>query len=132
MHRRAFRPEASHLLEDRSLMSGMGRPSADPVVIRTARINGIYDQIQLSFKLYLRQRDFDRLGEIIQPVAVLVPFGRQDGLNVSISEALDQMKRDLAHGVGVQSVFSTYDKVIDLTRTELLSRIQAGDVVVRP
>ena len=131
MHRRAYRPEVPDSLEGRSLMAaGAVGPAADPIVIRPARLDGIVEQVHLAFDLYTRTRDIAQVNTLLQPVAVLIPYGREDGLGESINGILHQMRQDDVVRSN-RPVLTAYRQVLAVMRADLAARIQAGYVVVR-
>src|SRR3954468_15871621 len=91
MRTRAYRPEAPVCLEDRSLLSGVAGGSADPFVFTPRRFHKVGEQINLAFQSFDRDRAPAVLHDDIFLVAVMVPFGRVDGLGVAINRRLDRM-----------------------------------------
>ena len=131
MRTRAYRPEVPVCLEDRSLLSGVAGLSADPVVLPQRRFNFVGEHMQQGFVLFARDRDVIQLrGEIIDDVAVMIPFGRVDGLGVSINRIVNRMQHDLSAHVP-HAIRSALNDVIAVTRADVKARVQAGDVVVR-
>lgn len=130
MRTRAYRPEVSDCLEDRSLLSGIAGPSADPVVFSRRQLNRIAEHIEMGFNLFARYRDLSQLRGEIDDVVVMIPFGRVDGVRPSIERILFRMRRDIfAH---VPLAFRTArNDVFDTIRADMQARIQAGDLVVR-
>jgi hypothetical protein len=130
MRTRAYRPEVPGCLEGRSLLSGVAGLSADPVVLSHRRFNTVAEQIRLGFQSFGRDRDVSHLGDAISDVAVMIPFGRVDGLGVSINRILNRMQDDLSANVP-HAVRSARNDAIAVTRADVEARVQAGDVVVR-
>lgn len=130
MRRRAFRPEVTGCLEDRSLMSGVGGLSADPVVLPRLRYIKVGEHIESSFLLFARDRHLFHLREQLRDVAVIIPFGRTDGLGASINRILSRMQDDLAARVP-HAVRLASDDALAVTRDMVNARVQAGDVIVR-
>lgn len=130
MRTRAYRPEVPGCLEDRSLLSAVAGLSADPVVITHNRIITITEQVGLAFQLFHHDRDVAHLRDEIYDVAVIIPFGRVDGLGLSINRIVNRMQRGLSahvpHAIGLAR-----NAVIAAMRAEVEARVQAGDVVVR-
>ena len=129
MRTRAYRPEVPGCLEDRSLLSGVAGPSADPVVFSRHRLSFIVDHIQNGFALFARYRDISQLYSEVDDVVVMVPFGRADGLRGSIDRIVSRMQRDLsAH---VPHAFRRARIDVNATiRADVEARVQAGDLVV--
>ena len=90
MRTRAYRPEVPGCLEDRSLLSGVAGLSADPVVLSHRRFNKFAELTRLGFHSFGRDRDVSALRSEIYDVAVMIPFGRVDGLGVSVNRILDE------------------------------------------
>ncbi len=130
MPTRAYRPESPGCLEDRSLLSGVAGLSADPVVLSHRRFNTVAELMRLGFRSFGRDRNVTELGDDLYKVAVMIPFGRVDGLGVSINRILDRMQDDLSNNVP-HAIRSARNDVIALTRADVEARVQAGDVVVR-
>lgn len=129
MRRRAFRPEALHRLEDRSLQSGVGGAAAGPVELPAGRLDGILHQVRLSYFLYVRKPNMEQLRNHLQPVAVLVPFGREDGLGDKINDILHQVHDGIANGAPLP-VYTASRQTINLIRSDVYARVRAGDVVI--
>ena len=129
MRTRAYRPEVPGCLEDRSLLSGVAGLSADPVVLSHRRLNTVAEQIRLGFQSFGRDRDVSHLGDSISDVAVMIPFGRVDGLGVSINRILVNMRQEIAAGAP-HPVLSASNEVVAVTRALVEARIQDGDVVL--
>jgi hypothetical protein len=130
MRTRAYRPEVLDCLEDRSLLSGVAGPSADPVVLTVRRLHLVGDQLRLSFQLFARDLVTDHLLDDIHNVAVIIPFGRVDGLGITIKRTLDQMQHDLSAHVP-NAVLTAQNDVLAAILAQVKARVQAGDVVVR-
>lgn len=130
MRARAFRPEVPDCLEERSLLSGAAGQSADPVVLSNRRLIKVEQQMVLSFHLFSRDRYVPGLLDSLHDSAVMIPFGRVDGLGVTINRTVDRMHRDLAAGVPDAIRLAGHD-VIAAVRAEVAARVRAGDVVVR-
>jgi hypothetical protein len=82
------------------------------------------------FVLYTRYRDFSQIRSEIDDVIMLIPFGRVDGLNVSIDRTLDGLRQDIfSHVPG--AVRKASMDVTTLTLEQVRARVRAGDVVVR-
>jgi hypothetical protein len=130
MRTRAYRPEVPGCLEDRSLLSGVAGLAADPVVLSHRRFNLVAEQIRLGFRSFGRDRFISELNDDLRNVIVMIPFGRVDGLGVSINQIVTRMKHDLSANVP-DAVRSARTDVIAVTRAAVEARVQAGDVVVR-
>jgi hypothetical protein len=131
MRTRAYRPEVPGRLEDRSLLSGGAKPSAHPVVLSQLNFDRIGEQIDLGFQLFARDRVVSDLrSHLYSNAAVRIPFGRVDGLGVSINRIVSRMHRDLATN-DPQAIPTARNEVLAMTRAVVEARIQAGDVVVR-
>ena len=141
MRTRAYRPEVHGCLEDRSLLSGVAGLSAHPVVLLNRKLDIVIEHMESSFQSFagdrpsvshLRARGplIAELRESLRNVAVMIPFGRVDGLGVKINHILDRMQQDLSARVP-NAIRSASDDVIAVTRAEVKARVQAGDVVVR-
>jgi hypothetical protein len=123
---RVYRPEAPVSLEDRSLQSGLSQP----VVLLHRQLNMILDHMRNGFVLFTRYHDLGQVHSEIEDVVVNIPFGRQDGLDVSIDRIVDNMAVELhAHVPG--AIQSASHAVLVATIAEVKVRVQAGDVVVR-
>lgn len=130
MRTRAFRPQVPDCLEDRSLLSGMARPLADPVVLPRLRLKKVVEITHMSFQLYARDIEVEHLSDEIYEVVVMLPYGRVDGLGVQINSILDRMHHEVAAKVP-GAVISAQTNVLTAIRTQVQARIRAGDVVVR-
>ena len=130
MRTRAYRPEVPGCLEDRSLLSGVSGLSADPVVLSHRRFNTVAEQMRSDFQSFGQDRDVSSLRGALNDVAVMIPFGRVDGLGVSINRILNRMQQDLSANVS-HAIRSARNDVIAVTRADVEARVQAGDVVVR-
>jgi hypothetical protein len=130
MRTRAYRPEVPGYLEDRSLLSGVAGPSADPVIFSRHRLSFIVEHIQLGFDEYARTRDPILLHDEIDDVIVMIPFGRVDGLTGSIDRILTRMRDEFsAH---VPHAFRQARIDVDAAiRADVEARVRAGDLVVR-
>lgn len=130
MRGRAYRPELPGYLEDRLLMSGMVGSATDPVILSARRLVFVGRQIRQGFHIFGRDRDIPHLREDLYNVAVLIPFGRMDGLGVTMNRIVTQMGRDLTtHARGV--IPSAQAAVLAATRGVVRSRVEAGDVIVK-
>ena len=130
MRTRAYRPEVSDCLEDRLLLSSVAGLSADPIVLTRREFNLIPERIQTGFQLARRDGSIHHLHEEILDAVVNIPFGRVDGLAVSINGILTRMQHDLAAKVP-HALSSARNDVIAVTSADVEARIQAGDIVVR-
>ena len=129
MRTRAYRPEILGCLEDRSLLSGVAGLTADPVVLSRRQFHFIAEHMRLGFQLFARYRDVSQLHNEINDVAVWIPFGRVDGLQVSINRIVNRMQHDLSANVP-SAIRKASNDVIAVTRADVEARAQAGDVVV--
>lgn len=130
MRTRAYRPEVSGCLEDRSLLSGVAGVSADPVVLSRVRFNYVAEQIRAGFQFFIRDRDIPQLRDELYDFAVFIPFGQADGLGVSINRIVTEMRNNLsAHAP--HAIHSALNEVLAVTRAQVRARVQAGDVVIR-
>lgn len=130
MRKRAYRPEVPDCLEGRSLLSVVAGPSPNPAVISPQLLTKVTQQMQLGFQLFARDRVDATLRDDLYNVAVIIPFGRVDGLGVSINRIIDKMQQDLAAGVP-RAIRLARNDVLAATRAEVLARVRAGDVIVR-
>src|SRR5262249_31622121 len=128
MHWRAYRPEVPVCLEDRSLFSVAAGPPADPFVYSRQRFNFFAEHMRIGFDLFGRYRDVTQLHSEIDDIVVLIPFGRLDGLDVSISHIVDRMQHDLSSKVP-HAVRSAFHDVIAVAHAEVEARVRAGDVI---
>ena len=90
MRTRAYRPEVPDCLEDRLLLSSVAGLSADPIVLTRREFNLIPERIQTGFQLARRDGSIHHLHEEILDAVVNIPFGRVDGLAVSINGILNE------------------------------------------
>ena len=130
MRTRAYRPEVSGSLEDRSLLSSVAGLSAHPIVFTRREFNIIPEQIQEAFQFSRRNGDILHLHDEILDAVANIPFGRVDGLAVSINGILNRMQHDLSAKVP-DAISSARNDVIAVTRADVEARVQAGDIVVR-
>jgi hypothetical protein len=130
MRMRAYRPEVPGCLEDRSLLSSVTGLSADPIVLTRSEFNLIPEEIQEAFQSSRRNGGFPHLHEEILDAVVNIPFGRVDGLAVSINGILNRMQHDISAKVP-HAISSARNDVIAVTRADVEARAQAGDIVVR-
>ena len=108
MRTRAYRPEVPGCLEHRSLLSSVTGRLANPIALTRREFNRIPEQIQSAFQLSRRNGDIPHLHEEILDAVANIPFGRVDGLAVSINGILNRMRHDLSarseeHTSGLQS-----------------------------
>jgi hypothetical protein len=130
MRTRAYRPEVPGCLEDRSLLSGVAGPSADPVVFSRHRLSFIVGHMQQGFDLLARYRAVSLLHNEIDDVVVMIPFGRVDGLRGSIDRIVTRMQNEFAAHVPHAFRRARID-VNAVIRADVEARVQAGDLVVR-
>jgi hypothetical protein len=130
MRTRAYRPEAPARLEDRSLLSGVAGPSADPVIFSRHRLSFIVDGIQGGFDLFARNRDVSQLHDAIDNFVVMIPFGRVDGVRGSIDRIVTRMQDDFSARVPHAFRRARID-VNAVIRADVEARVRAGDLVVR-
>ena len=130
MRTRAYRPEVSGCLEDRSLLSSVAGLSADPIVFTRREFNLIPEQIQEAFQSSRKVGDFTDLHDEILNAIVNIPFGRVDGLAESINGILKMMQHNLPAKVP-DAISSARNDVIAVIRADVEARAQAGDIVVR-
>ena len=130
MRTRVYRPEVPVCLEDRSLLSGVAGPSADPVMFSRHQLSFIVEHMQDGFDLFARNRDVSQLHNEIDDVVVMIPFGRVDGLRASIDRILTRMQNDLSAHVPHAFRRARID-VNAVIRADVEARVQAGDLVVR-
>lgn len=135
MRRRAFRPEAPDCLEGRSLLSGAAGMSAEPIFLSRRRLSKSIDHIRLEFTIFARDRGHsryhndERLREELRDAAVVIPYGRADGLGVTINRILDRMQEDLAADAP-HAIRSAFKEVVIVTLSDVRVRVRAGDVIV--
>jgi hypothetical protein len=130
MRTRAYRPEDPGCLEDRSLLSGVARPLANPTVFTRREFNLVPEQIQDAFQLFRQGSGFSELHDEINEAVVAVPFGRQDGLSASINNILGTLRHD-KHAKVPDAVSTAHNEVLAVTRAAMQAQAQAGNVVVR-
>jgi hypothetical protein len=130
MRTRAYRPEIPRCLEDRSLLSGVAGPSADPVVFSRHRLSFIVDHIQDGFAEYARTRDPVLLHDEIYGVIVMLPFGRVDGITGKIDRIVARMQREFRAHVPHAFRRARID-VNAAIRADIEARVRAGDLIVR-
>jgi hypothetical protein len=129
MRTRAYRPEVPICLEDRSLLSGVAGLSAHPVVFSQRRFIFILQHMRSGFDLFARYRDLSQIPSEVNDVIVMIPFGRADGLGVSINRIVNRMKHDLSAHVP-HAIRSALNDVLAVTRADVEARVRAGDVIV--
>ncbi len=130
MRTRAYRPEAPGYLEERSLLSGVAGPSADPIVLTRREFNEVPEQIQEAFYLFRQGNGISELHDDILNAVVTVPFGREDGLAESINRILNGLQQDM-HAKDPHAVSTAHNEVLAVTRAAMQAQAQAGNVVVR-
>ena len=130
MRTRAYRPEVPGCLKHRSLLSSVTGRLANPIALTRREFNLIPEQIQSAFQFSRRNGDFPHLHEEILDAVANIPFGRVDGLAVSINGILNRMRHDLSAKVP-DAISSARNDVIAVTRADVQARVQAGDIVVR-
>jgi hypothetical protein len=130
MRTQAYRPEVPVCLEDRSLLSGVAGPSADPVVFSRHRLSFIVQHIQQGFDLLTRYRDISQLHSEIDDVVVMIPFGRVDGVRGSINRVVTRMQNDFSAHIPHAFRRARID-VNAVIRADVEARVRAGDLVVR-
>ncbi len=130
MRTRAYRPEIPGCLEDRSLLSGVAGPSADPVVFSRHRLSFIVQHIQQGFDLFARYHDISQVRSEIDDVVVMLPFGRADGIRGSLDRVVARMQREIrAHVPG--AFHRARIDVTNVIRADVEARVRAGDLIVR-
>jgi hypothetical protein len=129
MRTRAYRPEILGCLEDRSLLSGVAGLT-DPVVLTRRQFHFIAEHMRQGFVTFARNRDVSQLHNEINDVAVWIPFGRVDGLQVSINHIVNTMQHDLAANVP-HAIRNAGNDVLAVTRADVQALARAGDLVVR-
>jgi hypothetical protein len=130
MRTRAYRPEVPGCLEDRSLLSGLAGPSADPVIFSRHRLSFIVQHMQQGFDLYARYRAVSLIHNEVDDVVVMLPFGRADGVRGSIDRILTRMQREISAHVPHAFRRARID-VTATIRADVEARVRAGDLVVR-
>src|SRR5262249_31375900 len=90
----------------------------------------VAERMRAGFDLFGRYRDVAQLHDEIDDVVVMIPFGRADGLRVSINGIVNKMQHDLSAHVP-HAVHSALNDVLAVTRADVDARIRAGDVVLR-
>ena len=130
MRTRAYRPEVPGRLEDRSLLSGVAGPSAEPVVFSRHRLSFIVQHMQQGFDLFARYRDVSQIRSEVDDVVVMLPFGRADGVRGSIDRILTRMQNDLSAHVPHAFRRARID-VNAAIRADVEARVRAGELVVR-
>ena len=130
MRTRAYRPEVPACLEDRSLLSGVAGPSADPVIFSRHRLSFIVQHMQQGFDLFARYHDDSQLRSEIDDVVVMLPFGRADGVRASLFRIVTRMEREISAHVPLAFRSARID-VNAVIRADVEARVRAGDLVVR-
>ena len=130
MRTRAYQLEAPACLEGRSLLSGVASLSAHPIVLPLRLLHIVAEQIRGGFQAFAQDRALPDLRGEISHVTPIIPFGRVDGLGVSINAIVNRMQRDLSAKVP-DAIRSAQNEVIAVTLAEVQARVQKGDVVVR-
>jgi hypothetical protein len=130
MYTRVYRPEAPACLEDRSLLSSVASLPADPAVLSRRQFNLVPEQIQSAFHLFRQGYGIAELHDEILSAVVGIPYGRVDGLAVSINRILNRMQDDL-HAKVPHAISSARNDVIAVTRADVQARAEAGDIVIR-
>ena len=130
MRARAFRPEAPGCLETRALLSGTAGHLPHPVKIPDRAIAKIDQQIRQGFHLFIRDRNVDGMLDEIYDGAVLIPYGKADGLGVTIRRRVEQMQRDIDAGVPHPVIRAQRD-IEAAIHAQIVARVRAGDVVVQ-
>ena len=130
MRTRAYRPEVPGCLEDRSLLSGVAGPSADPVIFSRHRLSFIVQHMQQGFDLYARYRDVSLIHNEVDDVVVMLPFGRADGIRGSIFRITTRMQNEISAHVPHAFRRARID-VNAAIRADVEARVRAGDLVVR-
>ena len=130
MRTRVYRPEVSDCLENRSLLSAVAAPSADPIVLTRREFNLVPEEIRSAFQEYRQGFGIEELhNEILDPVSS-IPYGQADGLGSSITRILKTMQREV-HAKDPQAINSAVNAVIAVTRADVQALAQAGRIVVR-
>jgi len=130
MRTRAYRPEAPNCLEDRSLLSSVAGPPADPVVLPVRTFNDISAEVRASFQLLARNSNIFVFPTDFQGNVVRTPFGRVDGLGLTLRSILRTMHQGRLAGVPNTGV-TAQNEMIAAIRAQVAARVQAGDVVIR-
>jgi hypothetical protein len=130
MRTRAYRPEAPRCLEDRSMLSGVVGPSADPVVFPRGQLIVISRLMQSDFLTFSRSHNISDLRHDLNNVILMVPFGRADGLVASISRILDTMRHDL-HARVPNAARTGLADTFAVVGGDISARVRAGDLVIR-
>jgi hypothetical protein len=130
MRTRAYRPEVSGCLENRSLLSGVAGTSSVPIVLTRREFNQVPEEIQEAFLEFRQGFGIEELHTEILDAVAPIPFGQADGLGSSITRILKTMQRDI-HGKDPQAITSAHNDVIAVTRADMQALAQAGTIVVR-
>ena len=130
MRTRAYRPEVPGRLEDRSLLSGVAGPSADPVVFSRHRLSFIVQHMQQGFDLFARYRDVSQIRSEVDDVVVMLPFGRVDVIRGSLDRIVARMKNEISAHVPHAFRRARID-VNAAIRADVEARVRAGDLIVR-
>jgi len=130
MRTRAYRPEVSGCLENRSLLSGVAGLSADPIVLTRREFNQVPEQIRSAFQEFRQGFGIAELHDDILDAVVVIPYAQADGLGVSINRSLKTMQRDI-RAKDHQAISSARNDVIAATFADVQALAQTGDIVVR-
>jgi hypothetical protein len=130
MRRPAYRPEVLGCLEDRSLLSAVAGPSADPVIFSRHRLSFIVQHIQQGFDLFARYHSASLILSEIDDVVVMIPFGRADGVRGSLDRIVNRMRGEISAHVPLAFRRARID-VNAAIRADIEARVRAGDLVVR-
>jgi hypothetical protein len=132
MPKRAYRPEISCGLENRSLLSGFAAAglSAHPIVITRAQFNLVPEEIQSAFHEFRQGFGMAELHEEIFDDIVNIPFARVDGLAESVNGILNKLQQNMQAKVP-NAISMAHNDVTAVVRADVQARAEAGDIIVR-
>ena len=132
MPKRAFRPEISCGLENRSLLSGFAAAglTAHPIVITRAKFNLVPEEIQSAFHEYRQGFGMAELHKEILDDIVNIPFARADGLAESVNGILNKLQQNMQAKVP-NAISTAHNDVTAVIRADVQARAQAGDIIIR-
>ena len=127
MRRRAYIPAAPVVLEGRAV------PSGGPIHLSGLRFDLTLARVKADFEQYSLSGDLGRLRVQLAGLAKSIPFGRSDGLGVTVNGILGQMQASLASGGATSRPIATaYGEVAAAFGDVVKAHVADGTVIVKP
>lgn len=135
MRGRAYRPVISDSLEDRALLSGAAVRPHGPAYLSHKTLDKVVGHTLLAFRIFVKDSapthpySDEHLRESISNVAVMIPYGKVDGLGIKINDIIDRLEDEIRARTP-RAIRTAATEVVAATLETVAARVQAGDVVV--